>query len=203
MLGVLVIQHRLKSLMAVWADADSERQGATLAWKNWEIDMVSRTTKTPRPPESGTIKARVLIIEAPYYATVSEELAAGAIAEIEACGATYERVTVPGALEIPQVLAQAVETGIIPEVYSGAIALGCVIRGETSHYDIVVNNANHWLYQLAIIHRVPVGNGILTVDTEAQALARARGGREGKGGDAARACLKLIELSRTFQGQGA
>ena len=75
------------------------------------------------------------------------------------------------------------------------------MRGETSHYDIVCNNANHWLMQVAILHSVPVGNGILTVDTEAQALARARGGIDGKGGDAARACLRLIELQREFEGQ--
>jgi 6,7-dimethyl-8-ribityllumazine synthase len=81
--------------------------------------------------------------------------------------------------------------------------LGCVIRGETSHYDIVCNNANHWLMEVAIRHNVPVGNGILTVDTEAQALARAQGGRDGKGGDAARACLRLLEIARQFQGQGA
>ena len=122
--------------------------------------------------------------------------------------ATYDRVTVPGALEIPQALMQAVAAGLIPATapsawYSGAVALGCVIRGETSHYDIVCNNANHWLMEVAIRHNVPVGNGILTVDTEAQALARARGGREGKGGAAARACLQLLDIARQFQGQGA
>ncbi len=78
-----------------------------------------------------------------------------------------------------------------------------MIRGETAHYDIVCNNANHWLMDVAIRHNVPVGNGILTVDTEAQALERAKGGRDGKGGDAARACLQLIEIARQFQGQGA
>ena len=114
----------------------------------------------------------------------------------------------PGALEIPQVLAQAAATGLVPRraengKWDGAIALGCVIRGETSHYDIVCNNANHWLMEVAIKHAVPLGNGILTVDNEKQALARARGGAEGKGGDAARACLRLIELQRAFEGQSA
>jgi 6,7-dimethyl-8-ribityllumazine synthase len=150
----------------------------------------------------------VLIIEARFYENISDELAAGAVAELEAMGASYERVVVPGALEIPQVLAQAAAAGIIPRSapssrYCGAVALGCVIRGETSHYDIVCNNANHWMMEVAIRHSIPVGNGILTVDTEEQAMARARGGREGKGGDAVRACLRLIELSRAFQGQGA
>jgi len=118
----------------------------------------------------------------------------------------YDRLTVPGALEIPQVLAQTVAAGLIPRhaengKWDGMVALGCVIRGETSHYDIVCNNANHWLMDVAIKHAVPLGNGILTVDTEAQALARARGGADGKGGDAARACLRLIELQRAFEGQ--
>ena len=160
-----------------------------------------------RPTQTRT-RARVLIIEARFYENISDELAAGAVAELEAMGASYERVVVPGALEIPQVLAQAATAGIIPRSapssrYCGAVALGCVIRGETSHYDIVCNNANHWMMEVAIRHFIPVGNGILTVDTEEQAMARAQGGREGKGGDAVRACMRLIELSRAFQGQGA
>jgi 6,7-dimethyl-8-ribityllumazine synthase len=154
------------------------------------------------------MRARILVIEARFYEKISDELVGGAIAELEARGASYDRVAVPGALEIPLVLAQAVSSGIIPMTataarYNGAIALGCVIRGETSHYDIVCNNANHWLYEIATRHNVPIGNGILTVDTEKQALARARGGREGKGGDAARACLRLVEIARAFAGQGA
>src|SRR5690606_32178144 len=121
---------------------------------------------------------RVLIIEGRYYEHISDALLEGAAAELEAAGAAYDRVSVPGALEIPQTLAQAVAAGLIPATapsawYNGAIALGCVIRGETSHYDIVCNNANHWLMEVAIRHNVPIGNGILTVDTEAQALARA------------------------------
>lgn len=157
---------------------------------------------------SGRVRYRILIIEGRYYDDICDALLEGAISELEAAGAVYDRITVPGALEIPQALAQAVKAGLLPATapgarYSGAVALGCVIRGETSHYDIVCNNANHWLMDLAIRHHVPVGNGILTVDTEAQALERARGGREGKGGDAARACLRLVEIARQFQGQFA
>lgn len=161
---------------------------------------------------STRVAARVLIIEAPYYEDVSKELAAGAIAELKARGATFDRIEVPGALEIPQVLTLASAAGLFygnplstkPSArYAGAVALGCVIRGETSHYDIVCNNANHWMMHVATEQHVPVGNGILTVDTHAQALARARGGREGKGGDAARACLRLIELAESFQAQKA
>jgi len=152
----------------------------------------------PKTQETN-LRARVLIIEGRFYEKIADELVAGAIAVIEERGASYDRISVPGALEIPQVLAQAVDTGR----WDGAVALGCVIRGETAHYDIVCNNANHWLMEVAIRHRMPVGNGILTVENEAQALARAEGGRDGKGGDAARACLKLIEIAHAFQGQGA
>jgi 6,7-dimethyl-8-ribityllumazine synthase len=149
----------------------------------------------------------VLVIEAPYYEAIAAELAKGAIAELDAAGATYDRVTVPGALEIPQALAQAVRAGLAPldapnGRYAGAVALGCVIRGETSHYDIVCNNANQGLMEIALRHGVPVGNAILTVDTEAQAMARAKGGREGKGAEAARACLRLIEIARQFEDAG-
>jgi 6,7-dimethyl-8-ribityllumazine synthase len=145
----------------------------------------------------------VLIIEARYYEAVGAALAEGALAELDAQGVAYVRVEVPGALEIPQALAAAVAAGALPvgaplARYSGVILLGCVIRGETSHYDIVCNNANHWSYDVAMRHAIPLGNAVLTVDTEAQALARARGGRAGKGGDAVRACLRLIELSAQF-----
>jgi 6,7-dimethyl-8-ribityllumazine synthase len=147
--------------------------------------------------------AHVLIIEAPYYKAIAEELATGAIAELEASGATFERVTVPGALEIPQALAQAIKADLIGSDdadarFDGCVALGCVIRGETSHYDTVCNNANHWLMELAVRHGIPLGNAILTVDNEAQALERARGGRKGKGADAVRACLAVIALERIF-----
>ncbi len=172
--------------------------------------MVVRT-KIPAPPAGKspqTARARVLIIEGRFYDKIADELAAGAAAVLKAEGAAYDVISVPGALEIPQALAQAVAAGLIAggaanAKWDGAIALGCVIRGETAHYDIVCRNANHWLMEVAIRHGVPLGNGILTVDTEAQALARARGGPQGKGGDAARACLRLIELARAYQGQDA
>jgi 6,7-dimethyl-8-ribityllumazine synthase len=159
-------------------------------------------------PAVSRIRHRILIIEARFHEHIADELANGVIAELEAAGATYDRVAVPGALEIPQALAHAVAAGLIPASgpsgrYSGAVALGCIIRGETSHYDIVCRNANHWLMEVAIRVNVPIGNGILTVENEQQALARAQGGREGKGGEAARACLRLIEIARQLQGQGA
>lgn len=148
------------------------------------------------------LRAHVLIIEGRFYGPIADMLAEGAIAECEARGVTYARHAVPGALEIPQVLAAASAARDAGRVaFDGAIALGCVIRGETAHYDIVVDNANHWLMDVAVNEDVPVGNGILTVDTEAQAIARAEGGIKGKGGDAARACLALIALKRGFWGQ--
>jgi 6,7-dimethyl-8-ribityllumazine synthase len=159
-------------------------------------------------PVSRMIGAHVLIIEGRFYEDIADEMAAGAIAVLEAHGCTYERVGVPGALEIPQVLLAAVDSGRCdPEVaetpIEGALALGCVIRGETYHFEIVCNEANRWLMDVAMNAGVPVGNAILTVDSKEQALARARGGEAGKGGDAARACLRLIEIRRTFAGAEA
>ena len=156
-------------------------------------------------PEAAQIKARVLIIEGRFYEDLADAMAAGAIAELKAHGATFERIGVPGALEIPQVLAAAIEAGRFDpedsdEPLDGVIAIGCVIRGETYHFEIVCDNANHWLMETAVNYGVPVGNAILTVDTREQAMERANGGRAGKGGDAARACLRLIEIRRNFAG---
>ena len=139
---------------------------------------------------------KILLIEARYYGDIADEMMAGAIAELDAHGAAYDRVTVPGALEIPQALAAAAP--LFPDVYVGAVALGCVIRGDTSHYEVVVHNSNYWLMDVAINAGIPVGNGILTVENKAQALERAQGGRAGKGGDAARACLSLILIEQKF-----
>jgi 6,7-dimethyl-8-ribityllumazine synthase len=122
------------------------------------------------------------------------------VAELVKAGAAYERIVVPGALEIPAAIRFAMSAEGRSR-YDGFVALGCVIRGETFHYDVVCNNANHWLMEVATRRCVPVGNGILTVDTEAQAMERARGGRDGKGGDAVRACLRLVDIARQFQGQ--
>jgi len=83
------------------------------------------------------------------------------------------------------------------------VALGCVIRGDTTHYETVCHNANHWLMHLAVAHAIPLGNGILTVETEAQAMERAQGGRKGKGADAVRACLAVIALERVFADEEA
>jgi 6,7-dimethyl-8-ribityllumazine synthase len=157
----------------------------------------------PRQGAQGAERARILLIDAPYYHEIAEALLAGAISELEEAGATYERIVVPGALEIPLALAQAVAAGLIPSRapharFDGCVALGCVIRGETTHYETVCDNANRWLMDIATRHAIPLGNAILTVETEAQALERARGGRESKGAGAVRACLTLIGHARAF-----
>ena len=172
--------------------------------------MVTRQKSAPTQTQtaaSSRPRCRLLVIEARFHDNIADELMKGAIAEMEAEGVKFDRVSVPGALEIPQVLAHAVSTGLIPAGapsarFAGAIALGCVIRGETIHYDIVCNNTHHWLMEIAIRHNVPLGNAVLTVENEAQALARAKGGRNSKGADAVRACLQVIDISRTFVGQG-
>ncbi len=151
------------------------------------------------------IEAHILVIEARYYEAIADELLDGATQALTKAGATYEVVTVPGALEIPQVLTQAVAAGVIPSDvdgarFDGAIALGCVIRGETTHYETVCNESNRGLMDVALGAAVPVGNAILTVENEAQAHARSRGGLESKGADAARACLSLIAHGRAFDG---
>lgn len=159
-------------------------------------------------PQSKDIGAHILIVEARFYEGIADDMVAGAIAVLEAHGCTYERVAVPGALEIPQVLTAALEVGRFEaetdvKAFEGAIAIGCVVRGETYHFEVVCDNANHWLMEVASLEGVPVGNAILTVDTIPQAEERAKGGAAGKGGDAARACLRLIEIRRAFETAGS
>lgn len=142
---------------------------------------------------------RVLLIEGRFYESLADELAKGAINALEAAGARYERIAVPGALEIPQALAISLRAGLMPFGASrwrfhGAVALGCVIRGETSHYDIVANESARALLAIATDSGVPVGNGILTVENEAQAWERASVADGNKGADAVGACLRLIDV---------
>jgi 6,7-dimethyl-8-ribityllumazine synthase len=143
----------------------------------------------------------IMIVEARYYQHVSDELARGAIAALDAAGASYERLAVPGAFEIPAAIRFAVEAqgrGARAARFDGFVALGCVIRGETSHYDYVCGESARGLQDLALTHNLAIGFGILTVENEAQALARARPDRKNKGGEAANACLAMIELKRHF-----
>jgi 6,7-dimethyl-8-ribityllumazine synthase len=136
-------------------------------------------------------KARVLLVEARFYEDISDALAAGAIAVLEQAGAQYDRLAVPGALEIPGAIRMALGR------YDAFVALGCVIRGETTHYDIVSNARG--LMQLTLDHAVPIGNGIITVEDEDQAWARAKADDLDKGGGAARAALRMLEIKRGFE----
>ena len=140
---------------------------------------------------------RVLVVEARYYDEIADLLLAGAASVLEGAGVAFDRVTVPGALEIPPAIAIALaEADRHGRPYDAAVALGCVIRGETSHYDVVAGESARALMDLGVMRRLPVGNGILTVDTEAQALERADPKRLDKGGGAARAALDLVRLKR-------
>ena len=142
----------------------------------------------------------VLIIEARFYEDIADELARGAMDELNAHGIAYERLSVPGALEIPLALSLALANGFVGRAgrHRGCIALGCVIRGETAHYDIVARESAAGLHQLAVEHAVPIGNGILTCESRDQAWARASVEGRNKGRDAARACLALMELEQHF-----
>ena len=135
---------------------------------------------------------RVLIVEARYYAHIADDLLKGAVAALDEAGAAYDVITVPGALEIPAAIAIATEAGN----YDGAVALGCVIQGQTFHFDIVAMQSARGLIDLSVARQLPVGNGILTVDNEAQALERAKPDQRNKGGEAVRAALALIRLKR-------
>ena len=141
------------------------------------------------------MKPSVLIVEARFYAHISDALLEGATAVLEKAGATFERISVPGALEIPPAIALAAKAGgAVGTAYDGYVALGCVIRGETFHFEIVASESARALMDLGIAHGLCIGNGILTVENEAQALTRAKRAEGDKGSDAARACLALVDL---------
>ena len=139
--------------------------------------------------------ARFLLVEARFYAHLNDLLLAGARAALEAAGHDHETVTVPGALEVPAAVALAAESGR----YAGFVALGVVIRGETYHFEVVSNESARGLMALAL-DGLAIGNGILTVEDEAQALARARPEEKNKGGEAAQAALAMLALRDRFAG---
>lgn len=141
----------------------------------------------------------LLIIEARFYDAMSDALLEGARAALDAAGATYDIVGVPGALEIPAVITFAQigeEEG--GKTYDGYVALGVVIRGETYHFDVVANESSRGLMQIAIETGAAIGNGILTVENEEQGWRRAKKADLDKGGFAARAALRMIELKKQF-----
>ena len=155
----------------------------------------------PRRPASdetdNLADLRILIVEARFYDDIADALLAGATRALEHAGVKFDRLTVPGSLEIPAAIAIAVEAAEKrKQPYDGAVALGCVIRGETIHFEIVSQESARALMDFAVTERFPIGNGIITVDTESQAWARARMEEADKGGDAVRACLAMVRLKR-------
>jgi len=143
----------------------------------------------------------IMIIESRYYDEIAEHLIQSVVKEVEQAGATYERFEVPGAFEIPAAIKYAIRSMDFYSAgrrFDGYIALGCVIRGETTHYDYVCQESARALQDLAVQYSLALGYGILTVENRDQALARARREGQDRGGHAARACLKMIELKRHF-----
>lgn len=141
------------------------------------------------------MNANVLIVEARFYPHISDALLDGATAALIAAGANVDRITVPGALEIPTAILFAAKASEgAGKSFDGFVALGCVIRGETYHFEIVASESARGLSHLGLHHGLCIGNGILTVENEKQALARASRSGQDKGGDAARACLGLMQL---------
>lgn len=148
-----------------------------------------------------TDSPHILIVEARFYPDIADEMVRGASAVLEAAGATYERIEVPGAFEIPTAIGIAVrslEFFAGRQRFDGYIALGCVIRGDTTHYDYVCAESARKLQDLACDHSLAVGYGILTCENSDQAWERAKVDRKNKGGDVAQACLRMIEVKRHF-----
>jgi 6,7-dimethyl-8-ribityllumazine synthase len=139
-------------------------------------------------------RLRMLIVEARFYNDIADALLTGASYVLEQAGAQFDCLSVPGALEIPAAIAMAVDAARPP--YDGVVALGCVIQGETYHFEIVADQSARALMDLAVSERLAVGNGILTVDTRAQAMVRASADDRNKGAAAAHAALAMAALKR-------
>lgn len=141
-------------------------------------------------------KKKILIVEARFYEALTDALVDGAVAEIDAAGYAYDRIAVPGVLEIPPAIGFAMDTG----QYDAFVALGVVIRGETTHYDTVCAESARGLMDVGIQHRLAIGNGIQTVENEAQAWARCDKNDKNKGGGAALAALTLLTIREDLKG---
>jgi 6,7-dimethyl-8-ribityllumazine synthase len=140
---------------------------------------------------------RMLLVEARFYDDIADALLAGATRALEEAGVEFDRLSVPGSLEIAPAIAIALDAGErAGRAYDGVVALGCVIRGDTIHFEIVSTESARALMALSVARALPIGNGILTVDNDAQAWTRARLEEADKGGDAARAALALVRLKR-------
>ena len=133
---------------------------------------------------------RVLILEARFYEDIADQLVAGAVGTLDEAGVSHERIAVPGAFELPAAIAMAIDSGR----FDGFVALGCVIRGETSHYEHVCGECARGLAMLAEQHRIALGFGVVTAENRAQAWERAATDRKNKGADAAKACLAMMAI---------
>jgi 6,7-dimethyl-8-ribityllumazine synthase len=157
--------------------------------------------RAPLADQSDLRGARALIVEARFYDDIQDALLEGARAELDSAGMVHDVVTVPGALEIPAAIAIALDAAERQgRPYDVAIALGCVVRGETIHFEIVSMESARALMDLAVARRLPLGNGIITVNTDEQAWQRARRSDLDKGGDASRAALAMLRLKRRLAG---
>ncbi|UFZ06138.1 6,7-dimethyl-8-ribityllumazine synthase [Bradyrhizobium ontarionense] len=153
--------------------------------------------RAPLKDQTDISGARALIVEARFYDDLQDAMLEGAVAELKAAGVTYDVLTVTGSLEIPATIAIALDAAADNgKPYDAAIALGCVIRGDTIHFEIVSHESSRALMDLSVARGLPLGNGILTVNNEDQAWARARVSEMNKGGDAARAALAVLRIKR-------
>jgi 6,7-dimethyl-8-ribityllumazine synthase len=153
--------------------------------------------RAPLKDQTDISGARALIVEARFYDDIQDALLEGAVTELREAAVTYDVITVPGALEIPAAIAIALDAAEKNgKPYDAAIALGCVVRGETIHFEIVSMESSRGLMDLAVNRKFPLGNGIITVNTEEQAWERARANELNKGGDATRAELAMLRIKR-------
>ena len=158
--------------------------------------------RNPEKMADMTEERRILIVEARYYQDIADELAKGATRELETAGLGHDRLAVPGVFEVPGAIRfalRAMETHSATVNYSGFVALGTVIQGETDHYQHISREATRALMDIAIHQSVALGFGILTCDTQDQAKARAAVDRGNKGGEAVRACLRMMEVKKDFR----
>jgi 6,7-dimethyl-8-ribityllumazine synthase len=167
--------------------------------QNGFSQMVSHSAKSPsdRSPIPG---ARILVVEARFYDDIADELLRGARGVADAAQATMTVLTVDGALEIPSTIAIALDAAQkAGKAYDAVVALGCVIRGDTGHYDIVAGESSRALMDLSVACKIPLANGILTVENDEQAWARARVDEMNKGGGAVEAALSVLRIKRKLE----
>ncbi len=144
----------------------------------------------------------ILIVEGRFYDDIADEMCKGAIAVLDEAGIGYKRMPVPGAFEVPQAIRFAIrsmEIGSAMSRYTGFIGLGCVIRGETSHYDYVCQESSRALMDIVMRYSVALGYGILTVENQEQAWVRADVTKKNKGGAVAQACLRMMDVKKQFR----